>query len=309
MRRTLPSTGALACFEAAFRLKSVSGAAEELNMTQSAVSRRILSLEELLGKPLFQREHKRLTPEPAAIRYGKEIERILSDLEAATSRFIAEGYDVGLLTVAMPPTFGSRCLIPRLNEFISKHKGIDINFVSKIRPFDFDAEPIDVAIYFGHPKWPGAHLNFLTDDYVVPVCSPDFLANNAIRGASDILKFQLLQHTTQPELWKSWCVAHGLDPSGVTAGPRFEFFSHVIGAATAGVGIALISEMLIQKELSSGELVIPVATRLKCQEAYYFAYPARVAEDVNAQAFGAWLKTIFAQSASRNNVRPLTVVS
>lgn len=298
MRRTLPSTSSLACFEAAFRLKSVTGAAEELNMTQSAVSRRILTLEQLLGKPLFRREHKRLIPEPAAIRYGKEIERILADLETVTSLFIADGHDVGLLTIAMPPTFGSRVLIPRLNDFISQHRGIDINFVSKIRPFDFEAEPIDVAIYLGLPKWPGVHLKFLTNDYVVPVCSPAFLADNQLDIPADVLNCQLLQHTTQPELWKSWCLVHDLDPTGVKGGPRFEFFSHVIGAATAGVGVALISELLIQKELNSGELVIPMPARFKCEEAYYYAYPARVADDINTQAFGLWLKKEFGQLTS-----------
>lgn len=309
MRRTLPSTGALACFEAAFRLKSVSAAAEELNMTQSAVSRRILSLEDLLGKPLFQREHRRLVPEPAAIRYAKEVERILTDIETATSKFIAERHDVGLLTIAMPPTFGSRCLIPRLNDFISKHKGIDINFVSKIRPFDFEQEKIDVAIYLGQPKWPGAHLNFLTDDYVVPVCAPEFLKKNAINDAKDVMKCQLLHHTTQPNLWKSWCLAHGIEASDIKGGPRFEFFSHVIGAATAGVGIALISDLLIQKELASGELVAPIATRMKCEEAYYFAYPPRASEDLNVQAFGAWLKHVFAQPPNRRAFRHPPVVS
>lgn len=304
MRRTLPSTGALACFEAAFRLNSVSAAADELNLTQSAVSRRILSLEELLGKPLFQREHRRLIPEPAAIRYAREVERILGELETATSRFIAERDDVGLLTVAMPPTFGSRCLIPKLNDFIAQHQGIDINFVSKIRPFDFEQEKIDVAIYLGHAKWPGAHLNFLTDDYVLPVCSPEFLANNSITDAKDVMKCQLLHHTTQPNLWKNWCLAHEIEATDFKTGPRFEFFSHVIGAAMAGVGIALISDLLIQKELRNGELVVPLGTRMKCEEAYYFAFPPRSAEDVNVQKFGAWLKHVFAQPAARRTSRP-----
>lgn len=299
MRRTLPSTGALACFEAVFRLNSVSAAAEELNLTQSAVSRRILSLEESLGKSLFQREHRRLIPEPAAIRYARHIERLLTELETATSRFIAERDDVGLLTVAMPPTFGSRCLIPRLNDFIAQHQGIDINFVSKIKPFDFDQEKIDVAIYLGHAKWPGANLNFLTEDYVLPVCSPEFLVNNAIADAEDVVRCQLLHHTTQPDLWKSWCLKQGIEATDIKAGPRFEFFSHVIGAAMAGVGIALISDLLIQKELKTGELVVPIGARMKCEEAYYFAFPPRSAEDVNVKRFGDWLKHVFTQPSSR----------
>lgn len=192
MRRTLPSTASLACFEATCRHRNVTRAAEELNMTQSAVSRRLMELERQLGKPLFRRIKNKLVPEAAAIQYGKDLGRILREIEAATTQVIAQGKETGLLTVAVPPTLASRWLIPKLNDFIVHHSQIDLNLVSKIRPFDFEAEGIDVAVHLGDGTWPDVHMQPLMSDFVVPVCAPD-LIGNCNRSAAVALVDQLVR--------------------------------------------------------------------------------------------------------------------
>ena len=136
MRRTLPPTSSLACFESTVRLGSVTLAAEELNLTQSAVSKRLSSFEDLLGRKLFTREQRQLVPTPAAREYAKEVSEIINRLEISTARVISHGRRGGVLTVAILPTFGARWLVPRLNEFLSENPMIEINLISKISPFD-----------------------------------------------------------------------------------------------------------------------------------------------------------------------------
>ncbi|EIM72639.1 LysR family transcriptional regulator [Nitratireductor aquibiodomus RA22] len=290
MRRTLPSTVALACFEATFRHRSVTRAAEELNMTQSAVSRRILELEKQLGKQLFQRISKQMIPEAAAIQYGRDLGRILGDIESSTTRVIAEGQEMGLLTVAVPPTFASRWLIPRLNDFIARHRHIDLNLISKIRRFDFEEEVADVAVYLGNGKWPDVHMQRLMSDYVVPVCSPSLLEGRRVNNAEELLQFTLIQHATRPLFWKTWFEAHGVTARNGLSGPKFEFYSHAIQAAVSGIGVALMSELVVKKEIEEGSLVIPFGGRQKFEDSYYFVYPRRMENNVNAQTFGFWLQ-------------------
>lgn len=303
MRRTLPSTVSLACFDAVLRHQNVTRAAEELNMTQSAVSRRLADLEGQLGLPLFKRVKKRLVPEQAALQYGKEIGRILGEIEAATTTFIAQEKETGLLTVAVPPTLASRWLIPRLNEFIEAHSNIDLNLVSKIRRFDFAQEEIDVAVYLGDGQWPDVHLQPLMKDHALPVCAPQLVQDARIESPKDLLNFPLIQHATRPQLWARWFAAHDVKTTKAASGPKFEFFSHAIQAATSGIGVALMSEIVVQKELSNGSLVVPFGERMQFEDAYYFVYPHRMKNNVNAQLFGFWLQQQFANYLAQTTAR------
>ncbi len=259
-------------------------------MTQSAVSRRIASLEELLDRSLFIRDRKRLVPLPAARRYGMDLTNILAEIEAATARFIAQNQQIGLLTIAVPPTFGSRWLVPKLNEFIRRHPGIDLNLVSKIRPFDFDEEDIDAAIHFGASSWQGANLAFLMDEYVVPVCTPECLRGGTVSSPGDLMDYPLIQHTTRPNLWHEWCERYGVETNRSRVGPRFEYYAHVIQAAVSGIGIAIVPDFLVTDELQQGKLIMPIEARLKGNDAYYFASPHRMEGNPNVQAFGAWIE-------------------
>lgn len=290
MRRTLPSMNSLVCFEAVYRLGSITQAAEELNMTQSAVSRRILSLESRLGLQLFRRERKRLHIEPAAERYGQDMSRILSEIEASTARFLSHNQSIGLLNVAVPPTFGSRWLVPKLNDFIANHHGLDLNLVSKIKPFNFDTEDIDIAIHFGTKDWPDAKLDFLMSEHVIPVCSPTLLENGKPDDIHAILDYPLVHHTTRPQLWHTWCEHFGIAANRIKSGPRFEHYALVIQAAINGIGFALIPDFLVRKEVLRGDLIVPLQARLKCEEAYYFACPNRLRGDKRVNAFATWIK-------------------
>lgn len=287
MRRTLPSTRDLCCFEAVVRNGSVTKAAAELNMTQSAVSRRLGYLEDLLGQRLFLRERLRLTPTPAARIYAETLHGLLNEIEVATTSMLTEGRQGGALTVGCLPTFGSRWLVPRLNRFLSAHPAININLVSKIRRFEFESEDIQAAIYFGPAVWPNCHMRYLMGESVVAVAAPALVSNVPL--ARMLRSAPLIQHTTRPTLWREWLDHVGIDTPGDQAGPRFEFYSLVIEAAMAGIGFALLPEFLILRELDAKALVKISDIAMPCSDGYYYVYPDRYRESHNVQVFGNWL--------------------
>ena len=291
MRRTMPPTSSLACFESTVRLGSVTLAAEELNMTQSAVSKRLASLEDLLNRRLFTRQQRQLVPTPAAQEYANEIGDIINRLEVSTARLMSSGRRGGILTVAILPTFGSRWLIPRLNEFLSDNPNIEISLISKISPFDFSQDAADLAIHFGLPNWDKAQCEYLMGEDVVAVCAPSLLPPSEIElNVAQLKAHTLIQHSTRPNLWTQWFGACTNETIQASAGPRFEYYSHVIEAALAGIGVAVLPEFLIQSELEAGERKLAHPGRLTCEESYYAVYPLKNAESQNVLDFVSWLK-------------------
>jgi len=290
MRRTLPSTRDLSCFEAVVRNSSVTRAAQELNMTQSAVSRRIAFLEELLGQKLFLREKQKVIPTAAAQEYAEALHHLINGIEVATTRILTHGRKGGTLVLACLPTFGSRWLVPRLNRFLESNPGIDINLVSKISRFSFEGEGPHAAIYFGEGAWPGAEMDYLMSERVVPVAAPSLIGGIEATGPEAILRLPLIQHTTRPTLWRDWLDFAGLASANGMVGPKFEYYALVIEAAVAGIGVALLPEFLVRRELQSGLLVHVVDLPMPCREAYYYVYPKKFSENPNVACFGAWLK-------------------
>ncbi|MBI3146243.1 MAG: transcriptional regulator GcvA [Pseudogulbenkiania sp.] len=295
MRRTLPSLMALQCFEAAVRHLSFTRAAEELNLTQSAVSRQIRALEDFIGRPLFERVKQRLVLTVAGEAYAAAVQDVLDRAEAATLQLMAYSGEGGVLTIAILPTFGSRWLVPRLGDFTARYPDIQLNLVTQVRPFDFDKVEADVAIHFGPALWPGAICHRLMGEDIVPVCAPALLGGKPhLAEAREILDYTLLQHTTRPQAWNDWLHAAGIeDLSGhegsLLSGPRFEHFFMVIQAAVAGLGIAVLPHFLVQEELQSGRLVVAVDKPVRSQHAYYLVHPATKADLYKVRVFREWL--------------------
>jgi len=292
MRRTVPPTSSLACFEATVRHGSVTLAAEELNLTQSAVSKRITALEDYLGRTLFVRKNRRLSPTPAAREYAKEVSDIINRIEISTTKLISYGRPGGVLTVAVLPTFGSRWLVPRLGDFLANHPTIEINLITKIRPFDFEEETAHVAIHFGQPQWPRAHCEYLMDETVIAVCAPSWIeVGRKTLRLQDINTSPLIQHTTRPHLWREWLTEAGGSTNKALAGARFEYYSLVIEAAVAGIGVAVLPKFLIRNELRRGLLVQAHPHRYICNEKYFAVYPEKYSDNINIRDIVSWLKT------------------
>lgn len=302
MRRHLPSTQALACFEAAARHESYTRAAQELSLTQSAVSRQILALEDQLGVQLFRRTRHGMVLTPAGRHYGRQVARWLQGLERDTMDVMAHQGEGGTLSLAAVPTFATRWLIPRLPQLARQHPDIVVHIDTQTRPFLFADTTFDAALYAGTPeqvaKWPGVRAQLLMHEEVVPVCSPRLLESAAPRGrgrayqtvsATALADLPLLQQSTRPYAWRQWFDAMAAEAPRALDGPRYELFSMLAVAASHGMGVALMPPMLIEAELASGDLVVACPQPLRGERGYYLVSPATSEQSPVLNAFSRWL--------------------
>lgn len=308
MRRHLPSTQALACFEAAARHESYTRAAQELALTQSAVSRQILALEDQLGVQLFRRTRHGVVLTPAGRHYGRQVARWLQGLERDTLDVMAHQGHGGAISLAAVATFATRWLIPRLPLLAARHPEIVVHIETQTRPFLFSDTTFDAALYAGTPEqvanWPGVQVQLLMQEDVVPVCSPRLLESAAQQSGMPrgtgrahqglppqaLASLPLLQQSTRPYGWQQWFDAMGVpDVPRALDGPRYELFSMTAAAAAHGLGVALMPPMLIEAEIARGDLVVACARPLRGERGYYLISPAQPQPPVLA-AFARWLQ-------------------
>lgn len=288
-RNFLPSVTDLLAFEAAARHSSISRAADELHLTQGAVSRQIQQLEAQLGVLLFHRIRQRIVLTDAGRMYEPEVRITLRQLSTSTQNLMTLDTGGRLLSLAVLPTLGTRWLIPRLSNFAQNHPDVTVNFAARSEPFDFAQEPFDAAIHFGAPHWAGASCKFLMREKVVPVCSPDFRKKFGIKQKRDLTSVVLLQQTTRPAQWAEWYEQVGFEGANLMRGPRFEQFSMIAQAAVSGLGAALLPSFLVEAELAAGTLVVLFPDALISDDAYYFVYPESRAESPLLLEFRDWI--------------------
>ncbi|MDD0811958.1 LysR substrate-binding domain-containing protein [Curvibacter sp. RS43] len=296
MRRKIPSTQALACFEAAARHESYTRAAQELALTQSAVSRQITALEEFLGLALFRRTRHGVALTPSGANYARQVARRLQGLERDTLDVMARQGQGGALLLAAVPTFATRWLIPRLPQLALQHPDLMVHIETRTRPFLFADTEFDAALYAGTPEqvanWPGVRAQRLLTEDVVPVCSPALLQARGLQQGGlvpqDLVGLPLLQQSTRPYGWRQWFDAVGLAPAGAMEGPRYELFSMLAVAAAHGLGVALMPPLLIEAELARGELVVACPVTLQGERSYYLVTPVQEDPPV-LSAFRDWL--------------------
>lgn len=286
-RRLLPSTSALAAFESVARLGSFSSAADELSLTQGAISRQIAGLEDQLGILLFERSSRGVALTEAGRAYAKAIGAALSQIRTASLQAMTKRHG-DTLNLAMLPTFGTRWLLPRIPRFVAAHPEITLNFATRIGIFDFEQDGLDVAIHIGQPNWPGAECTFLMDEMVAPVCSPGFLAQNPISTPADLAQQPLLHMASRPGAW-----THLFETLGIEATPspgmRFEQFASVAQACSAGLGLALMPLFLIEAELASGTLVQAYPQQVRSLSSYYLVAPITKMDFRPIALFRSWL--------------------
>lgn len=303
MRRKIPSLQALACFEAAARHESYSRAAQELALTQGAVSRQIAALEGFLGLDLFRRTRHGVVLTPRGREYATQVAPRLQALEqdtldamSARSGDGSEGSG-GTLHLASVPTFATRWLIPRLRALQQAHPHITVHLESATRPFLFADTPFDAALFALSPaqlaQWAGTQAQPLLPERMVPVASPALLGGSAPVAAQALARLPLLQQSTRPNAWREWFEAQGVAAPEARVGARFEQFSMTTAAAIAALGAALVPELLVQEELAQGSLVraCEAAPDMPApqQRHYYLVTPAGQTARAPLQAFSQWL--------------------
>ncbi len=288
-RRFLPSFTALQAFEAAARHGNFTRAAEELSLTQGAISRQIKGLEDALGIVLFDRVRQRVVLTELGSAYVDDVRRTLDSLERSSARAMEISRGSKILEIATLPTFCSRWLIPRLGSFHAQHPRVTINFTSRFVRFDLKEENFDLAIHFGPPSWPGATLHELFAEHMVACASPAFLTRHPIASDEDVLNAPLLQQTTRPEAWPEWFAAIGRLSPLARNGARYDQFSMIARAASAGLGIALLPELLIEEELRSGRLVAVSPRTLQYDSNYHLVVPDAKVGNQDVLHFRDWL--------------------
>ncbi|MDD0977024.1 LysR family transcriptional regulator [Pseudomonas fontis] len=288
MRRKIPSTTALVCFEAAARHESFTKAAHELALTQGAVCRQIGGLEEFLNVELFRRSRRGVKLTEAGLSYSRRVATQLDAVERDTLSVMGQ-QGANVIELAVVPTFGTQWLLPRLKGFQQRHPEVTVNLTNRTRPFLFADTTFDAAIYFGDADWSGTESHRLMGENPLPVCSPALLDGQGSLSAEAIAQLPLLQQTTRPYAWRQWFNSLEMNVARDMTGPRYELFSMLAQAAMHEMGIALIPPFLIQRELEQGRLVIANAHALSSIKAYYLMIPERKVESASLRAFRDWL--------------------
>lgn len=288
-KRLLPTMAALQCFEAAARHMSFTRAAEELHLTQSAVSKQVAQLEEMLQHLLFHRVRRRLQLTPAGELYLAEVNKILTQVDISSRYILSYGGETEVLRVATQPTFGARWLIPNLKGFSKRHPGIHLDIRNELEPFDLVQAKADVAFFYGQGSWPGATCIELFGEDVVPVCAPEILPGRPLASASELADFVLLQCTSRPEAWHEWFEEQGISTEHSYHGPRFDTFYMCIRAARAGCGIALVPRFLVADELEEAKLVVPWRHHKSSAGAHFIAYAEQSIDIPKVRSFVNWI--------------------
>lgn len=286
--RKLPSLNALRAFEASARHRSFTLAAQEMSVTQGAVSHQVKALEDELGLKLFERLHNQLRLSDAGQRYLEVIRDAFDRIESGTQSLQQRSSGEGLV-ISVSPNFASKWLVPRLGRFSAQYPAQDLRLELAQRHVNFAGEEITLAIRYGEGAWPGLRCIRLGEEFLLPVCAPSM----APVTASEVARHTLL-HVHDHRDWMAWFEANQQPPELAARGIVFNQESLAVDAAVAGQGIALARATLAIHDLTQNRLHIPVARVLPVSRSYWLVYPERNHAAANVTAFREWLLQAFA---------------
>ena len=300
MPRRLPPLNALKAFEAAARHESFTRAAEELCVTQGAVSHQVKALEAELGLKLFNRERQRLVITEAGRSYLAVVRDAFDRIADGTER-VLQRQSGGVLTVSTSPNFAAKWLVHRLARFGEAHPEIDLRVSASAHHIDFAREDVDLAIRHSDGNVPGLHVTRLCAEELFPVCSPALLkGRQPLRTPSDLRRFSLL-HNSDRQGWKQWLDYAGAANVDNARGPVISQASMTIDAAVDGQGIALARTALAARDMISGRLVRPFGPAMPVPFAYWIVCPKTAAALPKITAFSDWL-----QAEAAEDIRQLS---
>ncbi|MCV2882703.1 LysR substrate-binding domain-containing protein [Actibacterium sp. XHP0104] len=295
-RSYTPSIAELEAFVACARMGTTVQAADRLNLTQSAVSRSLAALENRLGVLLFNRVRRRLILSDAGQAFLDRAERLLDDLNDASAAVIAFGGQAEILRMAVLPSFGRFWLVPRLARFARQRPETTFDIAARLTPVDFAQEPFDLAIMRSTHEPPGTHAQRLLAEEMVIVAAPELLDGRAQLQPEEILELPLLQQSTRPTLWLDWFRDTGCDPRQSLRGARFDHFDMVIEAATCGLGVGLVPDLIARKALAEGGLKLASPRRFATGDSYSLILPESARASPAIRAFRDWLVAEMAEA-------------
>jgi len=292
-RQKLVHLNALRAFEAAARHLSFVAAADELNVTPSAISQQIRALEEYLDVPLFVRSKVGVTLTPQARAAYPDIRDGLQRLSEGLSVLRGSGQD-RLVTMTAPPSFAGKWLLPRIDRFREKYPEFDIRLDTTDRLVDFAAEGIDLGVRYGLGGYAGLRTEKLFDEEVLPVCSPALLPNGRAADAGWLASVTLIHDTTSDfdptfPTWGSWLLARGMTQIDHSRGLRINSSVLAIQAAIEGQGVTLARSVIVDGDLRAGRLIRPFEATERTRCAYYIVYPEDALDARKVKVLRDWL--------------------
>ena len=281
MPRALPSLNAIRAFESAARLLSFSRAADELSVTQSAVSRQIQKLEAELGQALFSRNGPHLKLTDRGREYYSVVQQGLGVIKRGTERLFR--HDTPVLTISTTPSIITSWLVPRVSDFERRHAGTSLHLNSSTAMTDFAVSTdIDVGIRFGKGRWPNVAADVLVDDVIFPVCRADVARR--LKRPSDLLSEQLLTESPSWDLWADWFAAAGVAHKPPKPVHLSDDFYVQLQATLLGRGVTLARGLLVADALREGRVVCPFPIAAPSRLQYYVVcHPERHGEEAIAR--------------------------
>ncbi|MFZ1481580.1 MAG: LysR substrate-binding domain-containing protein [Paracoccaceae bacterium] len=301
--RPMPSLSLLQTFEVVARRSSFTLAADEMCLTQSAVSRQIRALEDQLGLPLFRRLHRAIELTTDGRQLYDSVARGLEEIAGCVAG-LRSAAETPQITVAASVAFSYFWLMPRLERFTARHPDIDLRVLATDQKVDLRQEGVDVAILYGSGRWEGARTHLLFGERVYPVCSPAYLRDHPeLRAPSDMLDQTLLHLDGGGNIWggvdwRVWLMTQGVTGQPVRRGVRLNSYPMILQAAEAGRGVALGWSYITDQMLADGRLVCPVDKSLQTREGYYVSALEKAADVPATASFLQWIMGEVVEAAS-----------
>lgn len=292
-----PSTAWLLAFESAARHVSFTRAGMELRLTQSAVSRQVQCLENMLGTALFERQGKRLLLTPAGREYAEQLRPALRRIRDATLHVRRCAPAGNRVSLAVLPAFGSKILLPVLADFHRENPHVEVHVHSRIGHYDQVAEGLDLAVRVGCVEdWPDLCVTVLAAEQLVPVISPRLKQRMPVlRRPEDLVTCQLLQVASRPAVWTQWFDRYAPRVSPPLDGQRFELTTHLLQALDAEMGIALLPDVLLADDIRRGVVTMALAGdfRLSTGLSYCLTAAESVLQRPAVATLHQWLCAMF----------------
>lgn len=292
MRRPLPPLNALRAFEATARHLSFSKAAVELHVTPAALSHQIRGLEDQLGLKLFHRRARSIELTEAARLIYPGIRTGFESIREAVER-LDRGKQDGVLVVSSTPGLTAKWLVPRLYKFLAQHPEIETRISASVSYANFATDDIDVGIRLSNGVHPDLYVEKLSDEWLLPLCSPRLLeGEHPLNTAQDLKHFTLIQVDLPGVVptWTDWMEMTGLDGIDSTRGLRLNVADHALDAASEGVGVVLAYKMVAARDIALKRLVVPFGPEIQLPgRAYYFVCAKGQEKRVPIKAFRDWM--------------------
>lgn len=290
----IPSTQAMRALESFARLGSVWQAAEDLNLTRSAVSHQLRQMERDLGFTLLNRIGTRVELTPQGQAYAAEIRRALVHIADAATRNAGRGVS-GTLTVSCPPGFASSWLCPKVGRFHDLCPDVDLRIVTPRKLDDATTPEVDLFILFSAGPLPGMRMELLREVEFTPLCSPALMNRLAFSRPEDASRAALL-HLFDFEDWTAWFRLAGLPEQDARSGLVFGDMNLVYAAGLASQGIAMGDTFICREAMRSGQLVRPFTLSIRSPRSYSLVIPGEMAGKPVVGAFRDWILAELAQS-------------